>query len=341
MAGSDRFNKWLASLLQRQSLLAPEQADKGIAAAKEGGTSFAAWVVKEKIVEERQMLGLMSRETGIAPIDLEKVTPDEELIEFLSRDIAGNYGVFPISKLGNILTLAVSDPLDVLKLDDVRIITNSDIRPVLSMENRIREASDRLYNKRKAEMDALLAQDPGADMMLVKETEDDDLGDLAAIEAGNEDSPTVKFVNILILEAIQKRASDIHVEPMENRIRIRFRVDGILQEVHTLSRKMLAGIVSRIKIIGSMDIAEKGRPQDGMFQMKLDKRKVDFRVSIIPIVHGEKVVVRILDGSQLVMSLEGLGFEPRSLQDYRWAIKQPYGMILASGPSGSGKPTTL
>ncbi|MHC4601320.1 MAG: GspE/PulE family protein, partial [Planctomycetota bacterium] len=335
--------KRLKNLLTRNGLLSEEDAERGAALAVEKEKPLAEILVAEGFVDERKMLGLLARETSVPPIDLEKTVVEDEILDSFGQDLATYYGVLPISKLGDILTMAVSDPFDVLKLDDIRIIANCDIRPVIATEVRIRAAIDRIYNKRQREMDDLLAKDGAHEMILQKSDEEgfEAEDELAAIQGGDESSPVVKFVNLLIMEAIKAKASDVHIEPMEKRIRMRFRVDGVLQDVNSLGKAMLSGLVSRVKVISDLDIAERGRPQDGMFQMRVDRRKVDFRVSVVPTVYGEKVVLRILDGSSLVLSLEGLGFEPKCLEDYRWAIHQPYGMILATGPSGSGKTTTL
>jgi type IV pilus assembly protein PilB len=343
LARAGKPDKRIKSLLVRNGIISEEDADRGSALAIEKKISLAEALVSEKIVDEKSILGVIASESSLPAIDLEKTEVEEDVLDSFGQDLATYYGVVPISKVGDILTMAVADPFDVLKLDDIRIITHCDIRPVVSSEMGIRSAIDRIYNRRQQEMDDLFEKGEGHELVLQSSSDDEENLDdeLAAIQGGDESSPTVKFVNLLIMEAIRAKASDVHIEPMEKRVRMRYRVDGILQDVHNVAKAMLAGLVSRVKVISDLDIAERGRPQDGMFRMHVDRRKVDFRVSIIPTVYGEKVVLRILDGASLVTTLEGLGFEPRCLEDYRWAIHQPYGMILATGPSGSGKTTTL
>jgi len=343
MSKSAKLDKRLKILLVRHGVLAEDAADRAHDMAVEGDKPLSTVLVDEGFVDERNMIGVIARETNIPPIDLEKITVDDLIVDFFSQDMAQYYGMLPISRVDNILTMAVSDPFDVLKLDDVRIVTNCDIRPVVSTDMRIREAIDRVYNKRAAEMEKLLSTGDGHELVLASDDEDaDDLvEDLLAIKEGDESSPVVKLVNLLIMEASQKGASDIHVEPMEKKVRVRFRIDGVLHEVFAPPKKMQAAITSRFKVMSQLDIAEKRKPQDGKFQMKVDGRNVDFRVSILPLIHGEKTVLRILDSSSLAISLDGLGFEERCLEDFRWAIRQPYGMILVTGPTGSGKSTTL
>ncbi|MHC5037036.1 MAG: GspE/PulE family protein [Planctomycetota bacterium] len=343
MSKSGKMDKRLKNLLVRYGLISQDEADRASAMATEKDKAFAAILVEEKIIDEREMIGVIAKETSIPPIDLDKVVVDDIIIEGFGQDLATYYGVVPVAKVDNILTMAVSDPFDVLKLDDVRIITNCDIRPVVSTESRIREAIDRIYNKRQQEMEDLLTGTDSHEMVLAKdEEEEEEFGeDMMAIKEGDENSPVVKLVNLLIMEAIQGGASDIHIEPMEKKVRVRVRIDGVLREVFTPPKKMQAAITSRLKVMSELDIAEKRKPQDGKFQMKVDGRNVDFRVSVLPLIHGEKTVLRILDSSSLNISLDGLGFEPKCLEDFRWAIHQPYGMILVTGPTGSGKSTTL
>ncbi|MHC4778556.1 MAG: GspE/PulE family protein [Planctomycetota bacterium] len=343
MAPNSKLDKRLKNLLVRYGLITEDQAQQASAAAAEQSKPFAAVLVDDSIVDERQMIGVISRETSIPPIDLEKISVEDDVIDGFGQDLANYYGVVPVARVDNIMTMAVSDPFDVLKLDDVRIITNCDIRPVVSTESSIKTAIDRIYNKRQREMDDLLSRGDGMEMVLStdEEVEEDFGDDLMAIKEGDESSPVVKLVNLLIMEAIQKGSSDIHVEPMEKKVRVRYRIDGVLQEVFTPPKKMQAALVSRLKVMSELDIAEKRKPQDGKFQMKVDGRNVDFRVSILPLIHGEKTVLRILDSSSLSISLDSLGFEPKCLEDFRWAISQPYGLILVTGPTGSGKSTTL
>jgi len=335
------FDKRLKTILVKAGCLEEEAAGTALLECGEASADFGDYIVEQNLIDERTMLGAISNEMRIPPIDLEKVTVPDEAREALPQDLAKYYGVVPLSKLENILTLAVANPFDVLKLDDVRIVTGCDIRPVVASGRSINEAIDRIYNKRSQEIEALFDGVEGTGIEQVKESEDTGDIDLSALEGDEGSSPVIKLVNVILADAIRGKSSDIHIEPLERRVRVRFRQDGVLREVMSPPKRMLSAMVSRIKIMSQLDIAERRRPQDGKFQMKMDGRQVDFRVSVLPLIHGEKVVMRILDASSLALSLDTLGFEPKCLDDFRWAIAQPYGMILVTGPTGSGKSTTL
>lgn len=335
------FDKRLKSILVKTGTLDEGTADTALLEAQESKVDLGDYLLDNKLIDEREMLGAISKEMRIPPIDLARVTVPEDAREALPQDLATYYGVVPLSKIENILTLAVANPFDVLKLDDVRIVTGCEIRPVVATGRAIKEAIDRLYNQRAAEMESLFAEG-GTGLEQVTETDDTGELDLGILSSGDEEaSPVIKLVNVLLADAIRTKTSDIHIEPMERRIRVRYRQDGVLREVMSPPKRMLGAIVSRIKIMSDLDIAERRRPQDGKFQMRMDGRQIDFRVSILPLIHGEKAVLRILDASNLALSLDTLGFESKCLDDFRWAVEQPYGMILVTGPTGSGKSTTL
>lgn len=335
------FNKRLTRILEESGQFTPEQIDRGVKLAEEKGASLSTVVIQEGWVEERELLGLVAERLRFPPVDVRSILPDSAVLDTIPQDLASYYGVFPISKIGNILTLAVSNPYDVVKLDDIRIVTGCDLRLVIGLEDAVKEAISRGYNPGEQEMADLLEGIVDPDVELKEEDDEDDRNlTLESVENGS-DSPVVKLVNMIIYQAVKERASDIHIEPLEKKIRVRFRNDGALRETFSPPRRMLNSIVSRLKIMSSLDIAEKRRPQDGKFQIKMEGRQVDFRVSILPLVHGEKVVLRILDAGNLALKLDNLGFEEQALGDFREAISSPYGMILVTGPTGSGKSTTL
>jgi type IV pilus assembly protein PilB len=339
-----KFDRKLKTILLKRGLLTEEGVTAAQAAADEGNKNLSTIILDKGLVEEKDLIAAIAKEMNVPPIDVSKVFVDDDVLESLPQDLATYYGILPISKLDNMLTIAVSNPFDVLKLDDVRIVTGCDVRPVVSTENSIQDAIRRNYNKEGQAMSELM-DDLGKDAasLAIEEISQDedryDLSDPNAIEGT--DSPVVKLVNMMIYQAIREKASDIHVEPFEKRIRVRYRTDGRLHEVLNPPRRMLNAIVSRIKIMSELDIAERRVPQDGKFQLKIDGRQVDFRVSILPTMHGEKTVLRILDTSNLAYNLDALGFEDRCLQDLREAAKAAYGMLLITGPTGSGKSTTL
>ncbi|MBI4605317.1 MAG: Flp pilus assembly complex ATPase component TadA [Planctomycetes bacterium] len=334
-----KFDKRLKSILAKQAVLAEDVLGEALARAETGGKSLTQVLLEDRLATEEGLLGALSQETHLPPINVFKVQSDESLAALLPQNLATYYGVIPVSKVGGIITLAVSNPFDILQLDDIQIVTGCSIRPVLSTDVSIRKAIPEVYNKGQQMVQDLLDTMGDGDVEVKeapKELEDfDNFGD------DSNQAPVVKLVNVIIYQAIQQKASDIHIEPMDRQIRVRYRVDGTLRESLSPPKKMQNAIASRIKIISGLDIAEKRKPQDGKFQIKVDNRKIDFRVSVLPTIHGEKVVLRILDSSNLTLNLESLGFEEKALLDIRHAIGQPYGMLLVTGPTGSGKSTTL
>ena len=266
---------------------------------------------------------------------------DDEILDTIPKDLAVYYQVVPISKLGNTITVAVANPFDILKLDDLKIVTGCEIRPIASTEMAIKATINLAYDKTARQMEEFMDNmEDGMDMEEV-EAEAYEEVDLADISGENEASPVVKLVNMLIFQAVTDKVSDIHIEPFEKKVRVRYRKDGVMKEAMAPPKKMLNGIVSRIKIMCGLDIAERRIPQDGKFQLRVQGRQVDFRVSTLPMIHGEKVVLRILDSSSLALSLDSLQFEEKALGDIRKAVNNPFGMMLVTGPTGSGKTTTL
>jgi len=335
------FNRGLAKILRDSKALGDEDIKKAVDAAGADGGSLSAAVVKAGLMQERDLLGIIAEQVKYPPIDLEGYVPDKKILETLSQDLAKMHGVFPVSRIGNVLTLAVSNPYDVVKLDDIRIITGCDLRLVLALEDPLMKAIDRAYNQDKQAMSDMMNQlSESEDLELAENAEEDEKIDMNAL--GDEGSPVVKYVNMMISAAIKEKASDIHIEPMEKRTRVRFRNGGVMREIPpALPKKMHAAVISRIKIMADLDIAERRKPQDGKFQMKAEGRQVDFRVSILPLIHGEKVCMRLLDSGNLTLDLGKLGLEEKALLDFRKAISSPYGMVLVTGPTGSGKSTTL
>ncbi len=335
------FNKKLARILEESGAVKPEDLEAGVKISEEEQKPLSAIIVKKGWMEEKELLGLLSEHLRIPAIDLKSISPDPGVLESLPQELANFYGVFPLSKIGNVLTLAVSNPYDVVKLDDIRIVTGCELRLVLALEEAVKAIIDKGYNPGEQEMQELLKGVVEPDLKVKQNLEEKDERSLDITDLSGDEAPAIKFVNMVIYQAVKEGASDIHIEPMDKRIRIRFRKDGLLHETTSPPKRMLNSIVSRIKIMSSLDIAEKRRPQDGKFQVRIDNRQVDFRVSVLPLIHGEKVVMRILDAGNLALSLERLGFEERSLKDFKDAIAAPYGMILVTGPTGSGKSTTL
>jgi len=335
-----KFDKRLKGILAKHNVLPEGTVGEALARAESSDKSLTQILLDDQLASEDDIIWALSQECHLPPLNVFKVQPDETLATLLPENLASYYGVIPISKVGSIITLAVSNPFDILQLDDIQIVTGCAIRPVLSTDVAIRKAIPEVYNRGQQMVKDLLDNMGESDVEL-KEHPKETVDDLSEISTESSQAPVVKLVNLIILQGLQLKASDIHIEPMDKIMRVRYRVDGTLHEAMTPPRKMQNALVSRIKIMSGLDIAEKRKPQDGKFQLKVDNRKIDFRVSVLPLVHGEKVVLRILDSTNLTLNLDSLGFEERCLSDIRTAISQPYGMLLVTGPTGSGKSTTL
>ncbi|MCB9877393.1 MAG: Flp pilus assembly complex ATPase component TadA [Planctomycetes bacterium] len=334
-----QFAKKLRAILEKAGKLDADAGGTLLAEAQAQRRPFTEVLVKKGVATEQELVALIAKAANIPPIDLSKLTLNKEVLESVPEDVARDYGVFPVDKIGSLITIAVANPFDVLKLDDIRIVTGCQLRLVVSTEEEIERTRNKSYQQESESVSGILDSFDDADVALQEDQADDESTDLSAISS--EDSPVVKLVNKMILDACNQGASDIHIEPFEKKVIIRYRKDGSMVEAMTLPKRMQNNITSRIKIMSKLDIAEKRKPQDGKFQMKIGRKAIDFRVSILPVVWGEKTVFRILDSSNLALDIKGLGFEARSMEDYLWACEQPYGMILVTGPTGSGKSTTL
>ncbi|MBI2922585.1 MAG: Flp pilus assembly complex ATPase component TadA [Planctomycetes bacterium] len=342
MASNSIFAKKTRSLILKKGLLTEPKADEALEIAIRDNKSYQEVLFEKGMLDELSFIAGVASEMGLPPIDVTKVEPEERAIQSLSQEWSTYYGVLPIARIGNILTLAVANPFDILKLDELRLLTGCDIRPVVSTERAIRKAVTRAYNPGAQEMKDVLesAEKTNAEIEL-KEGEEEEQVDLSQITNASGDSPIVKLVNMIISQGLKEGASDIHIEPYEKAVKVRYRRDGVLGEGVAPPKRMHNAIVSRIKIMCGMDIAERRRPQDGKFQIRYENRQIDFRVSILPTIHGEKCVMRILDSGSLAHDLGKLGFETQTLDAIRKAVNSPYGMILVTGPTGSGKSTTL
>jgi type IV pilus assembly protein PilB len=301
---------------------------------------FTEVLVKKGVATEAELIALIAKAANVPPIDLDKLQVNKEVLAAVPLEVARDYCIFPIDRIGDIITVAVANPFDVLKLDDIRIITGCQLRPVVSTAEEIEKILPKAYQHDETTVGELLDSfDDGSVELRDGEEVEDDSMDMSVIS--DEASPVVKLVNKMIVDACTTGASDIHIEPFEKKVIVRYRKDGCLTEAMQLPKRMQNNVTSRLKIMSKMDIAEKRKPQDGKFQMKIGNKAIDFRVSILPVVWGEKAVLRILDSSNLALDIKSLGFEPKSMEDYLWACAQSYGMILVTGPTGSGKSTTL
>ena len=309
----------------------PSDIDALIEVLQDKNIGLVKALLKQKIISEQDLLILLMRELHIPSIDLTKYRFDERLKNILGEKIARQYLVMPLSLLGQSLTIAIADPLNVFIMDDLRNVTGKDIEIVIAAESQILKAIDQLY---KASSAASAGESAPKDVQQEGSQEQEELKAM-------EGAPVIRIVDLVIKEALRQRASDIHIEPQEQGMRVRFRIDGILQDILTIPKASKNAVGARIKLMANLDITNTQTPQDGRFKMKVGKQEVDFRVSILPTTFGQKIVMRVLDKNSLSIGLAKLGFSKNSQTVLEQSIYKPYGMILVTGPTGSGKSTTL
>jgi type IV pilus assembly protein PilB len=343
----------LGELLLREKRVTPVQLQEALNHQRQNGGRLSTSLVKLGIVADDDITAVVSRHCGVPAINLREFDPDPAVVRLISGETAGKYSVLPVARSGTTLTLAMADPTNVFAMDDIKFMTGLHVEPVVASEGAIREAIARYFSIKGAEGSSLKASELANRALEELGTQDDHLEvvadaeeiDAAALERQGGEAPIVKLVNALMLSAIQKGASDIHIEPYEKEMRIRFRIDGQLQAVMAPALKYRDPIVSRVKIMARLDIAEKRLPQDGRIKARfVDRgrnRDIDFRVSVLPTLFGEKVVLRLLDPEGLRLDMTKLGFAPAVLQQFERAIRKPWGMVLVTGPTGSGKTNTL
>ncbi len=351
MANVAGYNRKLNALLKKHGLVDEAALQTLHEKAAKEGLLLATLLVTEGLIDELTLIGMVAEDSGHPPIDLDKMTFDLDAIrdlnggeDIITEEQSKFYGVIAIGMIGDHLTLGVVNPYDVVMLDNLKLSVKKQILPVVSTERAINKARELSYHAQEKQVQALM-ENIGTDgdeiTVQDKKTDDEENEDLASGGDG-EDSPAVKLVRTIIAQAIQKGASDIHIEPFEKRVRVRFRMDGVLHEMFNPPKRMEKAMVSRIKIMtDTMNIAERGKPQDGRIQVKMAGNAIDIRVNSLPTVHGEKVCMRILNKSNLAGSLETLNFEPEVMAIIQRGIGAPYGMMLVTGPTGSGKSTTL
>jgi type IV pilus assembly protein PilB len=328
----------VGDILVKGGLITAEQLKKAIDDQRKEGGKLGTSLVKLGYIEEKKLVECLSKQYGIPAIDLEDIEADAELLKFIPEDVAQKYQLVPVKRSGATLSVAMVDPTNIFAIDDLKFLTGYNIQPLVASESALREALDRFYDS-SATLADVMADMNATDLELIEEQLDDDLQDL---KKSTEDAPVVKLVNLILSDAIRKRASDIHIEPYEKFFRVRLRIDGVLQEVMKPPLRLKNALTSRLKIMSQLDIAERRLPQDGRIKLKIGKEKdIDIRMSVLPTLFGEKVVLRILDRGNLQLDMTKLGFEKEDLRDFIKAIYQPWGMVLVTGPTGSGKTTTL
>jgi type IV pilus assembly protein PilB len=337
-------NRRLGDLLVAEGLISQEQLLKALAAQKGTTDKLGSVLVRLNLISEEQLVGFLSRQYSIPSMTLSQIKVDVDVLRLVPSVIAKKYDVFPVKRLDNTLTLAMSDPTNVFALDDIAFMTNLRLLPVIASQAGIRRAIDRCYEGQGGATEVLTELATDVTAAAVEVLEADEAGakvDVFELKESADEAPVVKLVNMVLADAIQKGGSDVHFEPYEKVYRIRFRIDGVLHEMLAPPKRLEPAITSRLKIMANLDIAERRLPQDGRIKLRYNTREIDFRVSILPTIYGEKAVLRILDKEALRLDLGQLGFDAWSLEQFQKAIHQPYGMVLITGPTGSGKTTTL
>jgi len=325
----------IAQKLLESSLISQEQLSKALDSQQDAGGTLSYNLVKTGAISEMAFAEFMGQVYSVAAVDLEVVEVDVSAVSLIPADVATKFQVVPVKREGRVLTVAMANPDNIFAIDDIKFITGFEVKPVVATESAIKKSIDRLYDS--ADSLASIMGEIEEDFEII----DDDEQDLGSDDAQSADAPVVKLVNSLISDAVAKEASDIHIEPYEKMVRVRFRIDGQLHEMMSPPFKMKNATISRLKIMADLDIAEKRVPQDGRIKIRMHNKSIDLRVSTLPTIFGEKLVMRILDKSNLQIDLAKLGFHPKSLSKFLNAIEQPYGMVLVTGPTGSGKSTTL
>lgn len=332
----------LTKILIDKKLIKKEDLEKAMTSQREKGGSLSDILVDMGYISRNDLVVVLSNELGIPPINLSRYKIDPSVIKLIPKKTAKGYRIMPISKIGNTLMIAMSDPMNIFTIDDIKTLTGFNLSPIITTDKDIREALSLYYDESADIAIDKIIDDmkPDGEIRLVEDSSSDTHASAEAMKMTQE-APVVKITNLLLSEAVNLRASDILIEPLGESLRVRYRVDGILQEGRRPPKLLHSAIVSRLKVMSDLDIAERRLPQDGRFKVRLHSHDVDFRISVLPSSMGEKVALRILDKSQAMLDLDRLGFDEGSLKDIRKAAARPHGMILVCGPTGCGKTTTL
>jgi type IV pilus assembly protein PilB len=341
------FGERIADALVEDGLLTPNQADELLARQKKEGTRLIKLILEQATVSDLDMVVSMGRVLNTPPVNLARAGIPAELAGLLPRELCHNHKVVPVSRLDGKLFLAMADPLNVLALDDVRRITRLEVVPLIASEKAILDKLNNLDASPSGSMEDIINQSNKA-AQAEAETENVEISEekveevnLDQLAASSEEAPVIKLANIILVQAVKDHASDVHIEPFEKTVRLRYRIDGVLVDATPPPKQMQLALASRFKIMCSLDIAERRLPQDGRMRIRVGGKDYDLRVSIMPTVHGEKIVLRLLDKSNLSASIDKLGLDLDTYQQFKAAIDAPHGLILLTGPTGSGKTTTL
>ena len=334
----------IIEILIQSKHLNNEKLEKALEIQKQKQLPLRRVLVEERFISEEELLSLLSEQLYIPTLHLAKYKFDRDIVDLIPERMARQYNVIPLSRIGNTLTVAISDPLNIFALDDLKVLTGCNIDTVLSPENEILRAIDAQYIAEAKDMQQVLVEaentEPNLETQGIEVVKQEAIELTAAVQE-SEKPPIVKLVDLMIAQALKKRASDIHIEPEHDCLRIRYRIDGALHDIFKIPKINQNAILARIKIISNLDITENRLPQDGRFKVRFESREVDFRVSGLPTTFGQKFVLRALDKSNLSIGLDKLGFSEQPLSTFKEAVARPFGTILVTGPTGSGKSTTL
>jgi type IV pilus assembly protein PilB len=341
------FGERIADALVEDGLLTARQVEDLLEQQKKEGTRLLKLILEKAYVTEQDMAVSMGRVLNTPPVNLPRLAVPPEVADLVPREMAHNHKVVPVSRLENKLFLAMADPLNVLAIDDVRRITHLEIAPLIASEKAIVDKLNAIDAAKSGSMEDIILDakkkadvEQDADNLEISREPVEEVN-LDQLAASSEEAPVIKLANLILVQAVKDRASDVHIEPFEKSLRLRYRVDGVLIDAMAPPKQMQLALASRFKIMSSLDIAERRLPQDGRIRIRVSGKDYDLRVSIMPTVHGEKIVLRLLDKSNLSASVDKLGLDPDTFQQFKAAIDAPHGLILVTGPTGSGKTTTL
>lgn len=349
MAAIKTFGERIADALVEDGLMNPKQVEELLEQQKKEGTRLLKLILDKAYVKETDMVVSMGRVLNTPPINLARISIASEIASLVPKEVATNHKILPISRLDNRLFIAMADPLNVLALDDIKRLTRLEVFPMIASEKAILDKLNNLETSKNT-MEDILADIQDAEKKASAEADAENLEvtkeeaenvNLDQLQGSAEEGPVIKMVNIMLVQAIKDRASDIHIEPFEKNVRLRYRIDGALMDQAAPPKNMQLALTSRIKIMSNLDIAERRLPQDGRMRVKVSGRDIDLRVSFLPTVHGEKCVLRVLDKSNLSANMEKLGMDADTFKRFKAAVDAPHGLLLVTGPTGSGKTTTL
>lgn len=332
------MNERIGELLVKENLLTTEQLRKAREEARTKGARLGAQITQLGFLQESELTDFVAKQYGVPAVNLDEFEIDSAVIKLIPEEVALKHTVIPVNRAGSTLILATADPSNIFAIDDIKFLTGYNIEVVVAAEEAIKRAIDRYYEQTTS-LAEVMGDFDDSGIEVIDDGDEVDVGELAK---ESEDAPVVKLVNLILTDAVKRTASDIHVEPYEKVFRVRYRIDGVLYEVMKPPMKLKNAITSRMKIMAELDIAERRLPQDGRIKLKMGRGKeMDFRVSVLPTLFGEKVVMRLLDKSNLQLDMTKLGFEPEQLRVFKDCIHRPFGMVLVTGPTGSGKTTSL